>query len=82
MKKLIKKDESDFIDEIRNLIPEYISFFKEKKDQQIYLNISDDDADKFRDFLIEKQQDIGFDINYNLTQKGKVLEKLIDKLFL
>lgn len=45
------------------------------------LKISDDDADTLRDRLGEELQRDGFDEAYNLTRKGKVLESLVDKLF-
>lgn len=41
--------------------------------------ISADDADSLRDLLGEELQREGFDASYNLTDKGKLLEGLIDK---
>jgi len=45
------------------------------------LFVSEEDADAIRDFLGERLQMEGFDKNYNLTQKGAIIEALIDKFF-
>jgi hypothetical protein len=40
--------------------------------------ISNDIADEIRDLCSEKLQIVGFDEKYRLTEKGKLLEDLID----
>jgi len=43
--------------------------------------ISDDLADELRDLCTERLDTHGFDIDYNPTEEGLALEKLIDKLY-
>lgn len=45
------------------------------------IEISNDVADEIRDLCSEKLQIIGFDEKYKLTEKGKLLEELIDLFF-
>lgn len=45
------------------------------------LEVSDDDADLIRDYCGDQLQKIGFDENYDPTKEGRILESLIDKLF-
>lgn len=45
------------------------------------LEISEEEADKFRDILGEQLQLEGFDQNYTPTKVGYILEDLIDKFF-
>ena len=37
--------------------------------------------DEIRDWAIEKMQKIGFDNNYKLNEDGKVLDEIIDLLY-
>ena len=46
------------------------------------LELSDGIADEVRDICGEHLQETGFDEDYNLNDKGKVLESLVDKLFI
>ncbi|AMA49765.1 hypothetical protein [Flavobacterium covae] len=62
------------------------NFFKDKtnydfavKESEI-INIDNSFADEIRDWALEEQQLIGFDEDYELTQEGKILENIIDKL--
>jgi len=53
-----------------------------KKNHDIYsLLMSEDEADEIRDLCGEQLQIIGFNQDYELTCEGKILESLIDKLF-
>lgn len=45
-------------------------------------DIDDDIADELRDMCTDCLDEIGFDENYDLTNDGERLEKLIDKLFI
>lgn len=45
------------------------------------LDIDEYIADMIRDWANNKLQVVGFDLNYNLTDEGKILESLVDKLF-
>ena len=45
------------------------------------LQIPQDIADDIRDWAIERQQREGFDLNFSLTSKGKILQELIDLFY-
>jgi hypothetical protein len=47
----------------------------------IAFSISEEEADILRDLLGQELQRHGFDNNYNPTPEGRMLENLIDKLF-
>lgn len=51
-------------------------------EKSIVVELSDEDADSFRDLLGEQLQLIGFDESYNPTPEGALLEQLIDKSLL
>lgn len=53
-----------------------------KKGQFIFIQIGEDAADEIRDWVMDKQAQIGFDINYELTPEGKILEELIDAFYI
>lgn len=48
----------------------------------ILIEVDEEAADEIRDWASEKLQRIGFDINYKLTNEGKMLESLIDKFYI
>ena len=52
-----------------------------KKGEKYYISLSPHIANEVREWALEKLQQIGFDINYNLTTEGKLLESLIDKFY-
>jgi hypothetical protein len=47
----------------------------------IDLDVESDVADQIRDWAMERQVIIGFDMDYNLTSEGKILEVLIDLFY-
>lgn len=51
------------------------------KEEINILDIDESTADMIRDWANEKLQIVGFDLSYNLTDEGKILESLVDKLF-
>lgn len=53
-----------------------------KKTDDYLLVFSEDQADELRDLCGKQLEMIGFDENYKLTRKGKILESLIDKFFI
>lgn len=58
------------------------SFFSAKKNIDTYvISLSESQADELRDLCGEQLQIAGFDENYELTDEGKILESLVDKLF-
>lgn len=46
------------------------------------VDLTEEYIDHLREQLEDKLQIMGFDENYELTEKGKVIEKLIDKLYI
>lgn len=52
-----------------------------KENQFIIIEIDEETADEIRDWAGDKLQRKGFNINYELTSEGKVLEKLIDLFY-
>lgn len=42
----------------------------------VSIDLLDDTADEIRDWALEEMQKVGFDRNYDLTHKGKILEEL------
>ena len=52
-----------------------------QNNSSIIIEIENNVADEIRDFAIDKQSLKGFDINYELTNEGKILEELIDAFY-
>ncbi|TPD73754.1 hypothetical protein [Flavobacterium microcysteis] len=72
------KKEIDFLNNHLSKESEYFKLiFVENKE----VEVDNDLADEIRDWAGEKQQIIGYDENYELTDLGKVLESVIDKLY-
>lgn len=57
------------------------SFIK-KENNHLQMRISPNEADEIRDLCGEQLQLVGFDEKYQPTPEGKILESLIDKLFI
>ena len=51
------------------------------QDNTNIIDIDVDTMDELRDWASNKLQVVGFDMNYSLTEEGKILESLIDKLY-
>ncbi|MGH7989684.1 MAG: hypothetical protein ACREDS_05745 [Limisphaerales bacterium] len=52
---------------------------KKPNPSTVILEISNDEADTFRDVFGERMQEVGFDEKYEPTSEGKILESLIDR---
>jgi hypothetical protein len=78
MKVKFSKKEIDFLKNTFPLGKNDFNFFI-ITDESIELNKNL--ANKIRDWAGEKQQMIGYDENYELTEDGKILESIIDKLY-
>lgn len=52
----------------------------QQKGGHYILHLSDDVADQIRDWCADELQREGFDENYDLTEIGRVLESLVDKM--
>ncbi|NGX46973.1 MAG: hypothetical protein K1000chlam3_00342 [Chlamydiae bacterium] len=80
-KNQIKTEELSLIEIYKNIIPSNIIYSIKFENSKPAIFISEDSADLLRDFFIARQQEIGFNINYELTKEGKILEHLIDKFY-
>ena len=80
MKVKFSRKELNFL--INTLPQEEIPFkFTINAEKSIELELNDDLANKIRDWASEKQQIIGYDKDYELTEDGKILDSIIDKLY-
>lgn len=62
-------------------LPTHIKSELERLIHESNKSISDDMADELRDLCTERLDTHGFDASYAPTEEGKILEALIDKLF-
>jgi len=53
-----------------------------RKEAQFIIDVDEDTADEIRDWASDKLQKKGFDVNYELTDEGKILEELIDLFYI
>ncbi|SMC17229.1 hypothetical protein SAMN02745134_00265 [Clostridium acidisoli DSM 12555] len=53
----------------------------ENQDENYIINVDLDKADAIRDKCLDNQDISGFDKNYNITKKGKILEELVDLFY-
>ncbi len=51
------------------------------KAQYILIETNEETADEIRDWANEELQKKGFNIDYDLTNEGKILESLIDSFY-
>lgn len=54
------------------------SSIMEKIDNIIWIAIEEDNIDIIRDWVMEKQILVGYDVNYDLTEEGQFLQEIID----
>lgn len=54
----------------------------QKKGQSVIVEVDENTADEIRDWASEELQRKGFDINYELTHEGRILEELIDVFYI
>jgi hypothetical protein len=47
----------------------------------IFIDVDDDTAIDIRDWAMDKQVQMGFDVNYELTTDGELLGELIDAFY-
>lgn len=50
-------------------------------DNYIIIKVNKYIADDIREIALDELEIIGFDINYELTKEGKIIEKLIDLFY-
>ncbi|HTN36794.1 MAG TPA: hypothetical protein VL053_06940 [Arachidicoccus sp.] len=53
-----------------------------KENQSVIIEVDESTVDEIRDWASEELQKKGFDINYELTDEGKILEALIDAFYI
>lgn len=54
------------------------SSIMEKINNIIWIAIEEDNIDIIRDWAMEKQILVGYDVNYDLTEEGQFLQEIID----
>lgn len=80
--KLIKRQYDYLIDNLSKEKIKQLNIFEHHSNNEwISIEFEDDVADEIRDWAIERQQQIGFDVNYNLTSEGRMLQELIDTFY-
>lgn len=80
--KLIKRQYDYLIDNLSKEEIKQLNIFEHHSNNEwISIKFEDDVADEIRDWAIERQQQIGFDVNYNLTSEGRMLQELIDTFY-
>ena len=52
------------------------------EDNQFIIEIDENAADAIRDWASDELQKKGFDLNYELTHEGEILENLIDAFYI
>lgn len=67
---------ANFIDKSVKTI---LSNIYQKNDHKIQVDLPENLIDSIFVILENRLQEIGFDNNYNLTDEGSIIEKLIDK---
>lgn len=53
-----------------------------RDNQSIIIEIDDDIVDEIRDWAMDKQIEVGFNIDYELNSEGKILEGIIDAFYI
>ena len=53
-----------------------------KDNQLVVMEVDEDVADEIRDWASNELQKKGFDIDYELTDEGEILEELIDIFYI
>ncbi|MFC3357012.1 MULTISPECIES: hypothetical protein [Sphingobacterium] len=53
-----------------------------KENQFVFIELDEETADEIRDWAMDKQVQVGFDENYELTSEGTILEELVDAFYI
>ena len=80
----LKKDQFEYLSYCLSEEQELLRFkLKEvsQENQFVHIEIDEKTADEIRDWASDELQRKGFDINYELTPEGKILEELIDLFY-
>jgi len=76
----LSHNDTQFLKRVLMLPREFKELFESVSIQGI--SLSEDQADELRDLCGDRLQTHGFDEKYQPTEEGKILEELIDKLFI
>jgi hypothetical protein len=80
----LNKEQVDYLD--ANLFTKKPNFLdklqRSFRNGYTYLTLDTDVADEIRDWAGDEQQRIGFNVDYELTQIGKLLDELIDIFYI
>ena len=52
-----------------------------KENQLVFIDVDGETANQIRDWIMEKQVQVGFNENYELMPEGKMLEELADAFY-
>ncbi|GAB6011588.1 hypothetical protein [Viscerimonas tarda] len=77
----LTKDQFDYLNCSLSEQREILEFPLKEEGSFVFIEVDNDRADKIRDWAMDEQLRIGFDINYELTIEGKILEGIIDAFF-
>lgn len=82
MKVKLKKDEFDYINYSllagNEALHSKLQF--STRGSFFFIDVSDDIVENLHDWAMEELQKNGFDVNYDLTHEGKILQELVDAL--
>jgi hypothetical protein len=86
MAMIVKLNKKQFNYLSENLSEELILELKPKQVNQekqfVFVEVDDDMVDEINDWAEEELQRKGFDLNYELTPEGELLEDLIDAFYI
>lgn len=80
----LNKNQFDYLSDALSEEQEVLRLKLDIRDEghSIIIEVDEDTADEIRDWASLELQKKGFDINYELTNDGKILEELIDAFFI
>ncbi|MCE6987852.1 hypothetical protein [Dyadobacter sp. CY323] len=79
----LKKEEFDYLS--NSLLTENEDLYSKlqfsARGSFFFVEVSKEIVDEVHEWAMDELQRIGFDINYDLTKEGKILQGLVDTLF-
>ncbi len=80
----LNKNQKDYLDNSLSEEREHLKIkLKTKEENHLFIiELDDEVADEIRDWANEELQKKGFDENYELNTRGKILEELVDIFYL
>jgi hypothetical protein len=77
--RVISREDIDFM--LEHLEMPLSIYSKLRRGEKSFCELSPDEIDLLHDLCGDRLQTHGFDLNYDLTEEGEILEALIDKLY-